>query len=245
MENTKNLLCPCCETKLVYTHSDRYQDLCEHVSQPNREPSIKPAFQCPNSECIAHTCDVAWIEDGEYYTGNRPEGITYQDLSKALESKHGNGFAVNSWNWYYQLGKDAIKKRTREYHFWKYRVVVSPLEKGHNHPTEEQYQPRRFGWKFEWWEKGSEEGYWIHLTPIHRMIRHYVRSFNSAYKSAIYNPTANRSQIKDALEYAMGYRWGVKDDRSFAKIAGWIIRTFMPRKVKTIIELSRKHNISI
>lgn len=245
MENTKNLLCPCCDTKLVYTHSDHYQDLCEHVSQPNRQPSLKPAFQCPNEECLAHICDVAWIEDGEYYTGKRPEGITYSELDKALKSKHGTAFAVNSWNFHYELGKNAIKARTKEFYFWNYRVVVSPKEKGYNYPVELQYQPKRFGWKFEWWKKGSDEGCWQHLTPTHRMVRHYLRSFKSAYDSALYNPTANRSQIKDALEYAMGYRWGQKDDRSFAKIAGFIIRWFMPTKTKTIIELANQHKISL
>ena len=245
MENHNNLLCPCCDSKLIVTHQDRYQDLAEHVSNPNRPASMKDGYQCPNDKCIAHKCNVAWIEDGEYYTGNRPEGISYTELNKALEEKHGNGFAVNSWNWHYQLGKDAIKARTREYRFLNYRVVVSPKEKGHKYTLPHQYQPKRFGWKFEWWKKGSEEGCWTHLTPIHRMVSYYIRSFNSAYKSSVYNPSANRSQIKDALEYAFGYRWGSKDDRLFAKISSAIILFFMHSKVKTIVQLAKEHKIEL
>jgi hypothetical protein len=245
MENKQNLLCPCCDTKLVYTHSDHYQDLCEHVSQPNRQPSLKPAFQCPNTECMANQCDVAWIEDGEYYTGNRPEGISYTELSNALNGKHGTAYAVNSWNYHYELGKNAIKARTKEIYFWKYRVVITPKEKGHSFPIEVQYQPRKFGWKFEWWKKGSEEGCWQHLTPTHQMVRHYIRSFKSSYDSALYNPQANRMQIKEALEYATGYRWGHKDDRSFAQIAKYIIQIFMPQKVRVITELAKEHKIKI
>jgi hypothetical protein len=245
METTPNILCPCCDTRLVYTHSDRYQDLSEHVSQPNREPSMKAAYQCPNDECIAKACDVSWIEDGEFYTGKRPEGMTYTELIDALEKKHGVGYAVNSWYYHYEIGKKAIKNRRKEIKFWKYRVVIEPKEFGHSYPIEKQYQPKRFGWKFEWWKTGSDEGCWIHLTPIHRMVNHYLRSFNSSYKSAIYNPTANRSQIKDALEYALGNRWGTKDDRSFARISAFIIQTFQPNKVKTLINLAKEQNIKI
>lgn len=244
MKSEKNLLCPCCDTKLEITHQDRYQDLCEHVSQPNREPSLKNGYQCPNQECIAHQCDVAWIEDGEYYTGKRPEGITYTQLSDALKEKHGTAFAVNSWNYHYELGKNAIKARTKEFRFWNYRIVISPKEKGHKFPVEVQYQPRLFGWKFEWWKKGSEEGCWQHLTPTHRMVSHYIRSFKSSYDSAIYNPEKNRNQIKEALEYATGYRWGSVDERSFAQISKFIIQVFMPSRVKTLIQLAEKHHIN-
>jgi len=245
MENHNNLLCPCCDTRLVFTHSGHYQDLVEHVSQPNREPSLKPAFQCPNEKCIANQSNVSWIEDGEYYTGKRPDGISYSELDKALKEKHGNGFAVNSWNWHYQLGKDAIKARTKEYRFLNYRVIVSPKEKGHKYTLPYQYQPKRFSWKFEWWKKGSEEGCWTHLTPTHRMVSYCIRSFNSAYKSAIYNPKSNRHQIKEALQYATGYRWGSKDDRGFVQISAFIIRTFMPSKVNVIKELAQSENVNL
>jgi hypothetical protein len=245
MENKTNLLCPCCDSVLAVTHQERYQDLCEHVSQPNATPSMKDGYQCPNSECIANQCDVAWIEDGEYYTGQRPEGISYTQLNKALEQKHGIAFAVNSWNYHYHLGKNAIKARTKTIHFWKYRVVIEPKEKGHDYPVEVQYQPRRFGWKFEWWKQGSEPGCWQHLTPIYRMVSYYLRSFNSAYNSALYNPQANRMQIKNALEYAMGYQWGQKDKRSFARISSFIIRWFMPAKVAVIVNLAKQENVGL
>lgn len=245
MGNRKTLLCTCCNSELVVTHQDRYQDLCEHVSQPNREPSMKNGYQCPNTECIANQGNVTWIEDGEYYIGKRPANITYTQLTEALKEKHGTSFAVNSWNYHYELGKNAIKARTKEYRIGKYRVIVSPKENGHSHPLEKQYQPKKIGWKFEWWKQGSEPGCWQHLVPIHRMVRHYLRSFESSYKSSVYNPSANRSQIKEALEYATGNRWGTKDDRSFAQISSFIIQTFKPNKVKTLIKLAEEHKITV
>jgi hypothetical protein len=242
MENKNNLLCPCCNTKLVYTHSDRYQDISEHVSQPNREPSIKAAFQCPKDDCIAHQSEVVWIEDGDCYTGKRPEGISYSLLNNSLEARFGNSFAVNSWNWHYQLGKEAIKRRSKKIKIGKYRIDIEPKEKGYDYPVEVQYQPRRFGWKFQYW-KETEDGCYTSLTPIHRMVRYYLRSFNSAYKSACYNPVENRSSIKDALEYATGYRWGTKDNRSFARISSFIIQAFYPNKVKSLLEIAKAQNI--
>jgi hypothetical protein len=52
-------------------------------------------------------------------------------------------------------------------------------------------------------------------------------------------------QIKEALEYATGYRWGHKDDRSFAQISKFIIQIFMPNQVKIIKGLAKQHNIII
>lgn len=241
----EKLFCPACDTQLVITHQERYQDMCEHVSQPNATPSMKDGYQCPNESCIAHKCDTVWIYDGDYFTGQRPKDISRTELTNALESKYGVAFAVGSWQFHYQLGKNAIKARTKEFKFWKYRVVVEPREKGHDYPLEEQYQPKRFSWKFEWWKRGSEPGCWQHLMPTHRMVSYYIRSFKSSYDSALYNPTANRSQIKEALQYATGYRWGTKDDRSFAKIASFIIRFFMPNKVNIIRGLAKSENITV
>jgi hypothetical protein len=244
METTPNILCPCCDTRLVYTHSDRYQDLSEHVSQPNREPSMKAAYQCPNDDCIAKACDVSWIEDGEFYTGKRPEGITYTELINALEEKHGVAFAVNSWYYHYEIGKKAIKNRRKEIKFWKYRVVIEPKEYGHSYPVEKQYQPRRFGWEFEWWKKGSGEGCWIHLIPIHRMISFSIRAFNMNYRSVKYN-SKNHNDIKSAYDLAFSYQFGIKDNRLYRRITAIIIQLTMPSRVSEIMDIAQKENIKL
>jgi hypothetical protein len=240
MKNTKNLLCPCCNSLLVYTHSERYQDLAEHVSQPNREPSIKPAFQCLNTECIANQCDVAWIEDGEYYTGKRPEGVSYTQLNDALKEKHGTAFAVNSWNYHYELGKLAIKARQKIIRIGKYRIDIEPKEYGYDYSLEKQYQPKRFGWKFQY-SKETENGCYTSITPIYRMVKYYIRQFNMHYRNILQNPERNKSSIKDALDIINCIQWGSKDDRSFAKISSFIVRTVYFDKVKFIKEISKSY----
>ena len=39
--------CPKCKRKLVITGHSRYQNLIEHVSNPNGLPSNKPEYRCP------------------------------------------------------------------------------------------------------------------------------------------------------------------------------------------------------
>jgi hypothetical protein len=224
----------------VYTHSDRYQDLTEHVSQPNREPSIKAAFQCPNKSCIANHCDVSWIEDGEYYTGKRPEGITYTQLNDALKEKHGTGFAVNSWCYHYELGKFAINKRRKRIHIGKYRIDIEPKAYGYDYPIEKQYHPRKFGWVFQCWRE-TEDGCYTSITPIYRMIKYYLRQFNMHHRNVSHNPDANKGSIKDAMEIINCTQWGSPDKRSFARISSALIKIIYPNKVKLIKEMSARH----
>jgi hypothetical protein len=240
-ENTINLLCPCCKSKLEYTHSDTYQDLSEHVSDPNSTPSIKSAFQCPNIECIANHTNVAWIENGDFYVLNRLSEDSWSALIEFTYTDPSKGYAINSWSYHYELGRSLIKSKTRKIKIGKYLVEIKPKAKGYDYPIEEEYQPRRFGWDFEFWKKTDDDNY-TNVTLIYPMVRYCLQSFNSSYKSVKYNSN-NRTQIKDALEFAFGYRWGIKDDRYFAQIASFIIRKIYPARVKYLISQANCQNI--
>ena len=106
----KDLKCPFCKGDLKITHQERYQDLIEHVSQPNAQPSLKDGYECLNVACLAFGT-FNWIEDGDYFS-TRPEGFTYREwlsLKKAVSGSE-NYHAIGSWNYYYQMGKDVINK---------------------------------------------------------------------------------------------------------------------------------------
>lgn len=238
MENKNNLLCTCCDSLLVYTHSDRYQDLSEHVSQPNRDPSIKPAFQCPNTDCIANQGNVSWIEDGEYFIGKRPSNITYTQLCDSLKEKYGTAFAINSWNYHYELGKLAIKARKKIIRIGKYRIDIEPKDYGYDYPVEKQYQPRKFGWNFQYW-KETEDGCYTSMTPTYRMVKYYIQQFNMHYRNILQHPIENKSSIKDALNIINCIHFNYKDDRSFAKISSFIVRIMYFNRVKFIKEISK------
>ena len=129
----EDLFCPVCKNKLVITHRGRYEDLTEHVSNPNGTPSMKDGYQCTNVDwCVASHLNFTWISDGDCFS-NPPEGIGFSEANRRLKkaSVSGMEFALNSWNHYYNLGKNKIKERRKEFHLGKYKIAIEPKEKGY------------------------------------------------------------------------------------------------------------------
>jgi hypothetical protein len=225
--------CPCCDSILVVTHQDRYQDTLEHVSQPNATPSMKDGYQCPNEECLAHICGTTWLEDGDYFTGKRPENITRGELFQALEGKHGTAYAVGSWNFNYELGKRSIKKRTWKINLRWYKINIIPKEKGWDYPEEERHQPHFWKKKIEIWKKESEYSY-VNVIPFWKMASFCVRKFKTSYAS--WKVNGNRRDFEEAYNEAMGISpWGSIDDRFYAKVTKWWIQIFYHNRVKELI----------
>lgn len=233
MENPE-LKCPCCNTTLVVTHQDHYQDLIEHVSNPNGQPSLKDGYQCKNEECIAHLCNVAWIEDGECFWVKIPESISYQDLSNALKANHGNSYAVNSWNWHRQMGLDAIKKKSFIINLHWYKFKFEPKEKGWDYPIEVRHYPNLWKWKVEIWKR-EEYGSYVSKSPFWRMAKYCIDKFNREYK--LWKENGNSSSLKECYNEAVGYTsWGTVDDRFYAKFVKVWLQVFKPNKVKEVIK---------
>lgn len=229
----KPIKCPVCDSQLVVTHQDRYQDLVEHVSQPNATPSMKDGYQCPNTECIAHVCGTTWIEDGDYYSGNRPEGITREQLNSALNARYGTAYAVDSWNFHYELGKRAVKKRTWKINLHWYKIDIIPQEKGWNYPIEVRHQPHLWKKKIEIWKKTSDYGY-TNVIPFWRMTSFCVKKFKNSYSR--WKENTNKRDWEEAYNEAMGISpWGKPDDRFYARVAKLWIQIFHARKVKELI----------
>ncbi len=227
------LKCPCCDTVLVATHQDHYQDLSEHVCNPNGKPSLKTGYQCTNINCIAYVCDVSWIEDGDCFFGKRPEKISYRELSDALKAKHGTSFAVNSWNYHYELGKQAIKRKTWKINLHLYKFVFSPKEKGWNYELEERHQPNMWKWKVEIWKK-TDDHYYTNVIPFWRMTAFNMRQFRNAYKN--WKENGAKSSLKFAYCTAHSLEeWRMsKDTRFYSKLSSFLIQVFQPNKVKEL-----------
>jgi hypothetical protein len=237
----EDIFCPICKSKLEVTHQGRYQDRCEHVSQPNREPSLKDGYQCTNlAWCKATVYNFTWISDGEYYI-NPPDGISYSEASKALKelSTSGLEYALNSWNHHYELGKKAIEARKKVIKIGKYKIDIEPKERGYDYPVETQYQPRRFGWKFQYW-KETRDGCYTSITPTYRMVKYYFRQFNQHYRNILHNAEKNKNSIKGAMEIIDCIHWGRPDDRGFARISSFLIRVLYYNRVKKIRRLSKE-----
>ena len=240
-----NIFCPVCKCQLHVTHSARYESREEHISNPNGPFSMKDGYQCTNvSWCEASYLNYTWIHDGDYYS-NPPEGISYSEASKRLKaaSVSGMGYALNSWEHYYELGKLNVDKRKKTVHIGKYMIKIEPKTYGYDYPIEKQYMPRRFGWKFEFFQKTSD-GCYTNIIPTYRMVRYCLRQFDMNYRSIKQNSSSSNGSIKEALSMINCTNWGrTPDDRLYAKISSFLVKLFYPKKVKYVREIAELNQI--
>lgn len=238
MRNTK-LQCPICSSVLEVTHQERYEDLQDHVCNPNRAPSLKDGYQCPNSNCLAHQLNASWIEDGGIYinVSELSEDITWSGAHRAIEksSQSGMYYALNSWEHYYNTGKNAIDARRKTFDLWNYRLKIEPKTKGFKYPLDVQYLPKRFSYKFEWWKREGES--YVIIIPTHRMVRYYLKEFNFAYKNLMNTDKPEIKDLEACLNYIDCFHYKYKDDRLFAKISSFLIKVIYPHKVRKVRNL--------
>jgi hypothetical protein len=229
LENLDPIYCPCCEELLVVTHQDRYQDRIESVC--DNDPSLKDGYQCLNTYCVCKPehLNVVWIYDGEYFI-RPPKRITYSEslalMKSKVTNKHNLFFALNSWNYHYELGVKEIEIRKKEFKIGKYTIVKTPKKLGSRYPIEREYQPSK--WKFELtYLKENEDGETISLIPHYRMIKYLLRNFKESYK---------KNDNEECLNIINGTRFGYKDDRFFVKASSVLVKILHPFKVKNILK---------
>ena len=240
-QEKEQIYCPVCKSPLVVTHTGRYEDLSEHVSNPNGNPSTKDGYQCTNVDwCEISSLNFTWILDGDCFS-NPPEGVSYGEAMRRLKSSSVSGmaYALNSWNHYYQKGENSTKKWKRSFEIGKYKISLIPRNWGYEYTEHKRYEPCWYRWKFEIWKKTGNDSYTV-IIPIFTMIKFSVSKFLSDYKSAIYNPKANKFSIKECLALIKN-----EDSRTYRKISSFIIRTFFPSKCNVIQILAIKEKITI
>ena len=66
-KKTKIMKCPKCKRKLVISSYSRYQNLIEHVSNPNSRPTIKPEYKCLRIFINCYPKRIFWDEFGDAY----------------------------------------------------------------------------------------------------------------------------------------------------------------------------------
>jgi len=229
----KDLKCPFCKSDLKVTHREHYQDLSEHVSNPNVTPSLKDGYECLKQECLAFGT-FSWIEDGEYYT-KRPESLDYRDWEtiKKIACPSENYYAIGSWNYYYQMGNDAVKEKSFKIDLYYYKFNFIPKEKGWDYPEEIRHMPDLKKWKVEIWKR-IENGCYTNVIPFWKMTTYSIRSFNKEYDGWLED--GNKRSLKSAYCTAFGLEeWGMNpDDRFYSKLASFLIRKFQSKKVRVI-----------
>lgn len=239
MSNT--ISCPFCKEKLEKTHQGNYQTLSEHVCSPNETPILKDGFQCTNPDCIANTLTLTWLECGEAYM-TFPDfpsrDIHYEQLNyfiKLLKVDE-NMFAINSWNYYYNIGKKLIDKFRLSINLGKYRFILYPKEIGGDN-VKVQYKPNLFKWKLEIHKKEKNTDYYTLVIPMINMIIFSLKEFNRCYKNI---ENYKHDLITCYQKIVCEIYTSSKDDRKYVKITSWILKTFYKRKCEKVLKMKNE-----
>lgn len=242
-----NIVCPCCLAPLVVTHQGRYEDINDHVSNPNGTPSMKDGYQCLNADwCFASVYKCTWLEDGDFFCGTPPEGMNYGDVRDILDRHwkfETKTLAINSWNFFYQIGQIETKKRIKKFTIGKYIIKFCPREKGYKYPDNEQYMPRRFSYKMDIM-KETGDGCYTYIISDYRMIKHTLEDFKENYKTAFNTKMPEymvNSTIDRCMEHIRGFtKSGYADTRRYRRISKHLVNILFPYKVKRIKNLAKK-----
>lgn len=228
-----SIYCPVCEQELAVTHQDRYEDLSEHVSNPNGRPSMKDGYQCVNKKCFVSESHYAWILDGDLFVlKDRYKSNKISEIKLKKFSKSGDTWALNSFNHYYHKGKKTVEEKKKTITLGKFKIDIEPKEYGWDYSQEKRYMPKPFSWKFSYWIKTGDHTYqsWI---PHHRMILHCIRNFNTSYRAYISNGTKYNLSECSRLMSGLNY-FDTKDERFYSKASSLIIRIIYPGKCSII-----------
>jgi len=76
------LLCPYCEYPLEEDGVEVYQDLTEHVCNPNSESPPKEIYRCKNAICIGSKLKGYWGWDGGWYSHDKNEWEVKEAITK-------------------------------------------------------------------------------------------------------------------------------------------------------------------
>lgn len=238
-KNILKLKCPICQTELTITH----KDLLEYAP-------LKEIYQCSNNNCIAHQCKVSWIEDGSCYFDNNTEsidGITFFDLDKLNdEFKNTSYNAINSFNYFYDIGKREIDKYTFNINLYFFIFKISPKQKGHKFPINKRYQPNFLKWNIKIYKRTNNNSYY-QIIPFYKLVKSKLKDFNHYYNQ--WNTSIDKSDKYsfNSCYYIITGRdtIGHIDNRFFSKFTKYWINLFYPKKVNIIIEAKLSENFNI
>jgi len=241
----KAILCPVCLSELKVTHQEHYQDLTEHVCNPNGKPSLKDGYQCVHSGCYANEVKLTWIEDGSvFYT--IPAGIKYSEVHRQMDklTVHGIEDAVNSFNFFMNLGNKEIEKRKRRVELFNYVIDIEPKEKGWNYPEDQRFMPKRFSWKFTYWKRSKEDrNHMTMVIPTWRMVKFCLKGFHTDYDQLLSDMKMNQYKLRNCTDLIKGRSRIGDNPRDFEIVTSWILRIFYRGKVQVINVLAEANNI--
>lgn len=128
------MICPICDSTLVDGPLEVYQNLEEHVSDPNGFPTAKETFRCPSHKCTVNTeYKGFWDWYGDYYCENYANGRPMKakdsfamkaDVEIRKKDENFTFFRTYSWKFRVKFKYEAdtfgnVVKRTPTLDIWK------------------------------------------------------------------------------------------------------------------------------
>jgi hypothetical protein len=238
MKQDLKMQCPCCCTELVVTHRGRYEDLGEHVSNPNGTPSLKDGYQCPNEWCVCHSNNMncTWIEDGEIYI-SQPSGFKWTVAHQVIKkmSVTGRYYAINSWNDDYEELRELEKIHTHNYNICGLTIKTTTIF----YRSETGKPVPKFFPKIEYIRNG------VYVIPFWRMTTFQIKRFAQNYSKALEGKEYALNECHKIIN-GLSHFGNKKDDRFFSKLSSFLLRTFFPLGCKRINQLyGRKEKDSV
>ena len=197
---------------------ERFETLCDHVSDPNNERGLplRPTFICSNKKCPLEDGEIIfWDEMGDVYIENY---VFYEELNKNLKY-------VASQN-ILEAQNSFARKLTRQNTLDNIRTKLLTLKKwkwelrAHHACNEKGICVKR---KFYIQTYKKNDPGWIYYSGFWRMLVFCIKQFNRNLKQYKENPSEwSRKELLEAFEPLK--EWQKEDN--YRKVFHWYVTTF-------------------
>lgn len=248
---TDRIFCPVCQTELVVTHQERYQSLAEHVSDPNREPSMKNGYQCPDSSCASHIVGATWTNDGELFT-DTPDHLDYHEAQKFFKQACLDNIvtAIGSWQRGYDLTEKKRKKYTFSINLYWIILKIEPsysqifdeddtIKESLGYAMKEKYKWKFYKINFTWFKRDKSNGYFTSFSPIWQIIKFKNDSFKRNYHKALQKDASSLTKVMKIYNDNAYYSNTQKEDRYWYLVANKILRFWYKKELNILKNITQ------
>ncbi len=209
--------CPICGNELVQGDEKQYENLSDHVSDPNNDYGrpLRPTYTCVEEDCPLDDNLLWWDEMGDLYIENYDLYHNVQDrlkelcIDKVIEAH--NSFAKKL------RMQDRYNEKTNElFKIGNYRWAIK-----RKHECNEAGTITKYRFYIQTFKKDTVG--WCYYTGFWRMLTFCIGDFNRHVKE--YRERPNEwiaKKVKD--EFKPLEKWQMKDN--YRKVFKWYVSTF-------------------
>lgn len=214
--------CPVCEKILIPGKKERYETLCDHVSDPNKEDyPERNTYVCPNEYCIFYE-NAFWDDMGDLYT---KRSLDYRIMSvlRQFNKKNENMSALNSFAYknsiegYYSNNRQDIYIGKKWRLAWYWNVTADD----NGNILKKQF-------RFQIFRRDKKMDGWIYHTLGINMFLHIISAFKYSYKLYKKDPNSRYAQedLYEKFHHSENWpdrEWWRKAAQQYLRIRYWRI----------------------